>query len=128
MHPRQTHSTLLPLLCLNQQFCFHANRPNTREVILDPSLSPSSPSVKLAESKASSTSSVTLVEACFSFHIHHNSLLIAFTTFNPCLSFFHPLAKLFMSKYQSDHESPACHPNFTACFLEALLTPQENGM
>ena len=70
-----------------------------------------------------------LVEACFSFHIHHsNSLLIAFTTFNPFLSFFfHPLAKLFIPKYQSDHESPACHPNFIACFLEALLTSQENG-
>ena len=69
-----------------------------------------------------------LVQACFSFHIHHyNSLLIAFITFNPFLSFFHPLAKLFVPKCQSDHESP-CHPNFTACFLEALLTPQENGM
>ena len=69
-----------------------------------------------------------LVEACFSFHIHHyNSLLIAFTTFNPFLSFFHPLAKLFISKYQSNHESPACHPSLIACFLEALLTSQENG-
>ena len=69
-----------------------------------------------------------LVEARFSFHIHHyNSLLIAFTTFNPFLSFFHPLAKLFISKYQSNHESPACHPSLIACFLEALLTSQENG-